>query len=183
MNLQAICDHHLCFTWLNISWPSATFDYMAWVTLELCYYLETTCLLLDEKCIVGDNICVLKRYISVSLKGIVSQYDDAYSFHVSQLRIMIDHSFGVLVHWWKFLRRPLTCTISKVGLLAMCLCRLHKYYINAKDRYSRRSSHKDVMFAVQYMDDLHSHVYNFIRSDEAMVRLDRGRPNGLIHRG
>lgn len=29
-NLQAICDHKLRFTWIDIRWPGSTSDYMAW---------------------------------------------------------------------------------------------------------------------------------------------------------
>ena len=108
MNLQAICDHRLRFLWLDIRWPGSTSDYMAWVTSDLCHELETTDLLLPGKCIVGDN-AYIKRYMSVPLKGIVGEYDDAYNFYVSQLRITIEQTFGELVHRWAILRRPLTC--------------------------------------------------------------------------
>ena len=40
LNLQAICDHRLKFFWVELKWPAATSDYMAWVTSELCGLLE-----------------------------------------------------------------------------------------------------------------------------------------------
>ena len=63
LNLQAICDHRLKFTWIDIRWPGATSDYMAWVTSDLCHKLETTELLLKDKCIVGDNAYIKKKYV------------------------------------------------------------------------------------------------------------------------
>ena len=54
---------------------------MAWVTSDLCHKLETTDMLLDGKCIVGDNAYVKKKYMTVPLKGIVGEYDDAYNFY------------------------------------------------------------------------------------------------------
>ena len=65
----------------------------------------------------------------------------------------------------------------------MCLFRHDDYCIDTKDREALRSIHKDTTFVVQYMDDLHNHVSNCIRSDKNLARLDRGRPNGLLHGG
>ena len=81
LNLQAICDDKLRFTWVDIRWPGSTSDYMAWMTSDLCGRLEDDDgLLLEGKFIVRDNAYVKKRYMSVPHKGIVSQYDDAYNF-------------------------------------------------------------------------------------------------------
>ena len=52
--------------------------------------------------------------MSVPLKGIVSEYDDAYNFYVSQLRITIERAFGVLVHMWAILRRAMNCPLKKL---------------------------------------------------------------------
>ena len=53
--------------------------------------------------------------MSVPLKGIVGEYDDAYNFYISQLQITIERAFGVLVHRWAILRRPLNCPYGKWG--------------------------------------------------------------------
>ena len=60
-NLQAICDHKLRFTWIDIRWPGSTSDYMAWMTSDLCGKLEdNTGLIMEGKYIVGDNAYVKK---------------------------------------------------------------------------------------------------------------------------
>ena len=107
--------------------------------------------------------------MSVLLKGIVNDYDNAYNFYVSQLRITIERAFGVLVHCWAILRRPLTCPLFKVGPLVMCLCRLHKFCIDAKDRDAARSNDKDAIYSVQFIDALRSHVNNCINEDAMLV--------------
>ena len=41
LNMQAICDHKLRFRWIDVSWPGASSDYMAWATSTFCVMLET----------------------------------------------------------------------------------------------------------------------------------------------
>ena len=183
LNLQAICDHCLRFTWIDINWPGATSDYMAWVTSDLCHDLEATDLLLEGMCIVGDNAYVKKKYMSVPLKEIVAKYDDAYNFYASQLRITIEQAFGVLVHCWAILRRPLTVPLSKVGPLVMSLCRLHNFCIDCTDRDALRSDNKDAIYSVCFMDALRSHIDNPVEADASLIRLDCSRPRALLHGG
>ena len=121
--------------------------------------------------------------MSVPLKGIVGQYDNAYNFYCSQLRITIERAFGVLVHRWATLRRPLTCPLSKVGPLVMCLCRLHNFCIDIKDEDTLQTSDNDATYAIQFMDALYHRVGNRIAGDDSLQRLDRGIPNGLLHGG
>jgi hypothetical protein len=60
---------------------------------------------------------------------------DAYNFYQSQLRIRIECAFGLLVHRWGLLRKPIPCCISvrKATALVMCLCRLHNFCIDQED--------------------------------------------------
>lgn len=183
MNLQDIYDHKLRFIWIDIQWPGATSDYMAWVISDLCHKLETTDMLLDGKCIVGDNAYVKKKYITVPLKGIVGEYDDAYNFYCSQLRITIERAFGVLVHRWAILRRAMNCPLKKVGPMVMCLCRLHNFCIDMNERDAPESAEQDAQFALNYMDALKDCVDDCIGGDPSLVRIEGGRPTSLLHGG
>ena len=89
----------------------------------------------------------------------------------------------MFVHRWAISRRPLKCPIKKVGPLIMCLCRLHNYCIDAKERDSPVSSEKDATYAVQYMDALHRFEGTSISVDSELVRIENGRPNDLLHGG
>jgi hypothetical protein len=51
---------------------------------------------------------------------------DAYNFYQSQLQIRIECAFGMLVHRWGILRKPIPC-------LVMCLCRLHIFTFDQED--------------------------------------------------
>ena len=121
--------------------------------------------------------------MSVPLKGLVGDYDDAYNFYISQLRITIERAFGVLVHRWSILWRPTTCPLAKVSPLVMCLCRLHNFCIDVNERDAMRSTEEDASFSVRYMDALHNRVDNCISSDSNLISLERGRPTALLHGG
>ena len=55
---------------------------------------------------VKHQRAVCKPYMSVPIKGEVSKYQDSYNFYVSQLRITIEHCFGVLVYMWGYSENP-----------------------------------------------------------------------------
>ena len=64
MNMQAMCDHKLRFTWIDIQWPGSTSDYLAWITSGLCHDLDandTTKSIIPGMTIIGDNAYVKKN--------------------------------------------------------------------------------------------------------------------------
>ena len=133
--MQAICDDELRFLFIDLCWPGATADYMAWVTSCLCLEIEVGLTSLNPKIkkgltLVGDNAYVKTEYVAVPIKGAKTEVEDAYNFYQSQLRITIERAFGVLVHRWSILRGPLTIPLFKVVPVVQCLCKLHNYYIN-----------------------------------------------------
>ena len=137
LNMQAICDNELRFIFIDMSWPGATADYMAWVTSCLCLQIES-CLGSDVPTIktgftlVGDNAYVKTEYMAVPIKGIKTDSEDSYNFYQSQLRITIERAFGVLVHRWSILRGPLTVPLFKVVPLVQTLCKLHNFCIDQR---------------------------------------------------
>ena len=143
LNMQAICDNELRFIFIDMSWPGATADYMAWVTSCLCLQIES-CLGSDVPTIktgftlVGDNAYVKTEYMAVPIKGIKTDSEDSYNFYQSQLRITIERAFGVLVHRWSILRGPLTVPLFKVVPLVQTLCKLHNFCID--ERLSRNEN-------------------------------------------
>ena len=66
---------------------------------------------------------------------------DAYKFYLSQLRINIECSFGVLVQQWGVLRcaAPSGFSIKNVCKMVQCLCSLHDFLI---DEYSEKVVHE-----------------------------------------
>ena len=182
LNLQAICDHRLKFIWIDMQWPGATSDYMAWVTSGLCYLLENnpvTKLIVDGYTFVGDNAYVKKMYMATPLKGMRTGYEDGYNFYLSQLRITIERAFGVFVHRWAILRAPLTIPLPKVAPLIESLVRLHNFCIDESDvaLLPVRSKNTDnlvrtVGWSKQFGDD-----YELTQVGE------NGRPTALLGNG
>ena len=179
LNLQAICDHNLKFRWIEMKWPAATSDYMAWVTSSLALKLENDIdMIIEGGTIVGDCAYVKKLYMATPLKGFLGGYEDAYNFYLSQLRITIERAFGVLVHRWAILRAPLICPIAKVSPLVLSLVRLHNFCIDQNELTS--------------MDVPRSYQYNLISTVKAsrqfgsvanadIVEFDElGRPVSLL---
>ena len=75
--------------------------------------------------------------MSTPLPGrFLSTQHDAYNFYLSQIRITIERAFGILIHRWGVLRRPLAMTILTVPSLVWCLLRLHIYCVNNDSRHT-----------------------------------------------
>jgi hypothetical protein len=57
---------------------------------------------------------------------------DDYNYYQSQLRITIECAFGMLVHRWSILRKPMPTGmhLGKVTALTMALCKLHNFCID-----------------------------------------------------
>ncbi|KAL7485200.1 hypothetical protein ACHAW6_010793 [Cyclotella cf. meneghiniana] len=62
----------------------------------------------------------------------ITYNDDAYNFYYSQVWITIEHMFGIFVHRWGILRRPLLISMLKVPPFIMALMGLHNFCIDSK---------------------------------------------------
>ena len=146
--MLAICDHRTKFRWLDISEPGRMSDYASWIKTELASQLDDVQLraqiLLAGHTIIGDNAFVKKMYMAVPFPGTgIGISKDSYNFYLSQLRITIERAFGILVHRWGILRKPLNVHIGRVSALVTCLCRLHNFCIDAGLPALSRTSNVD----------------------------------------
>ncbi|KAL7533959.1 hypothetical protein ACHAXR_010297 [Thalassiosira sp. AJA248-18] len=135
--LMAGCDDQTRFRWADIRHPSSTSDYLAWTTSTVGRELENedSDLVLGGHSIAGDNAFVESMSMSTPVPGIhISDVEDGYNFYLSQLRITIERAFGILVHRWGVLRRPLSMSILKVPAIVTCLMRLHNFCIDVDSR-------------------------------------------------
>jgi hypothetical protein len=191
LNMQAICDNHLRFTWLDINWPGSTADYMAWITSLLHHQIEEGLETGIRKikpgyCILGDNAYVKTSYMSIPFRGKVDEVCDAYNFYQSQLRITIERAFGVLVHRWAILRGPLNIPLFKVVPFVFCLCKLHNYCINET---LENQEFEKVLSGIMESDARHLHrVIRFNKrkeqNDMNIVTLNsNGIPESLLGGG
>ena len=131
--LMAGCDHETKFRWADIRMPAICSDYLAWNSSKVGRQLsKDDCdIILEGHSIAGDNAFVENMSMSTPIPGLhISDAEDAYNFYLSQLRITIERAFGMLVHRWGILRRPLSMSIVKVPALVTCLMRLHNFCID-----------------------------------------------------
>ena len=132
MNLMAGCDHMCRFRWADLRHPGLTSDYLAFATSDLGVQLEhdNNDIIKPGYTMVGDNAWVPRQWMATPIPGhCITGTDDAYNFYHSQVRITIERAFGILVHRWGILRRPLSISILKVPPLVMCLMKLHNFCI------------------------------------------------------
>ncbi len=133
MNLMAGCDHMCRFWWADLRHPGLTSDYLAFATSDLGVQLEhdNNDIIKPGYTMVGDNAWVPRQWMATPIPGhCITGTDDAYNFYHSQVRITIERAFGILVHRWGILRRPLSISILKVPPLVMCLMKLHNFCID-----------------------------------------------------
>ena len=144
--LLAICDDKTRFRWIDIRCPGRSSDYLAWLMSTLPDQLdnEEKEIVLEGMTIVGDNAFVENNYMAIPFPGnAIDEEQDAYNFYMSQLRITIERAFGILIHRWGILRRPLGCHVQTVPALVQCLCRLHNFCIDHGSMTSIRPSIED----------------------------------------
>lgn len=183
MNLQAICDNKLRFTYLDIHWPGSTSDYLSWITTSLCHSLENPeeNVLFDGATIIGDSAYVKKKYMAVPLRGVRYDHEDAYNFYLSQLRITIERAFGSLVHRWAILRAPLVISVAKVSSLVLCLCKLHNFLIDENENTNEVGAIPTG--DAQHLLKMVKWNNHYSRSNESVVRIEDSRPVDLLDCG
>jgi hypothetical protein len=135
LNMQAVCNLRGKFLDVSIGHPGSTSDYLSFITSHLRYKLETPGFLAPGYHLIGDNAYTNTPYMATPYPATTGGSKDAYNYYLSQLRIRVECSFGMLVHRWGILRKPIPCCISikKTTALVMCLCRLHNYCIDQSD--------------------------------------------------
>ena len=158
-NMQAICDSQKRFLSVWILHPASSSDYLAYV--RSAFYGkcrdEVAPLLKPGLVLFGDNAYVSGDTMVTPYKSAKSGLNDDFNFYHSQVRINIECAFGMLVHRWAILRRPLPAAmgIKKQIAVTMALCRLHNFCIGPK---SSTDSSTDSTIAVGNLMEDHIRV-------------------------
>ena len=107
LNIQAMCDANLRFTYLSITGPGGKNDACVFRRLRrLQVWLST---LKAGYFIAGDNAYPLLKNLLIPFSGSNARLDenDTYNFYLSQLRIRIEMAFGRLTCKWRIFRKNL----------------------------------------------------------------------------
>jgi hypothetical protein len=132
LNCQAICDSKLRFLFFAVIAPGQTNDAVAYELTNLRDVIEKFA---PGAFIAGDAAYLLTEHLLVPYTGTDKQNPDkdSYNFYLSQLRIRIEMSFGMLTTKWRILRRKLETSLVTSSKILECCARLHNYVLNCKD--------------------------------------------------
>jgi DDE superfamily endonuclease len=110
--MQGVCDAKRRFLDVYIGHPGSTSDFLSFQTSPLRRQLEIPNLLHQELCLYSDNSYVNTNYMVTPYKGVADGPEDSFNFYQSQLRICIECAFGMLVHLFAILRKPIPKNIT-----------------------------------------------------------------------
>lgn len=131
INVQATCDSRYRFCQVSAISPGATNDYAAWNRSSLS---EAVNRLPGDYCIVADAAYPLSDKILTPYpgKGLALGFD-SFNFHLSQLRVRIEQSYGILVSVWGILWRPIKVQFAGRASLIIALFHLHNFLRDERD--------------------------------------------------
>ena len=135
LNLQAICDHRRRFIFIDISSPAASSDFLAFSLSNIFDKLENENLLHQKLCLFGDCAYTNNMWICTPFRNVRGGLKDAFNYYHSRIRITIECAFGILVHRWGVLQKPIPVNVSveRTSQLTKALCILHNFCINNND--------------------------------------------------
>jgi len=85
-----------------------------------------------RKFVISDNAFVCSENLLTPFSGLDEDEPakDAFNFYLSQLRICIEQTFGMMTTKWRILCRPLQVHLKHVGKIFMYLTWLHNFCID-----------------------------------------------------
>jgi hypothetical protein len=132
LNVQAMCDAHLRFTFLAIAGPGGMNDVRAFgKCFKFHQWLQS---LPDGYFIIADNAYELSETLLIPYSGaekLSCVYRDAYNYHLSSLRIKIEQAFGLLTTKWRIFCSNLDETdLENCSKIIQTAFRLHNFVID-----------------------------------------------------
>lgn len=131
LNIQGACDHLCRFIFLGVAAPGVVGDRDALFQCPLGDMVERLPGLFFA---IGDAAYTPTEHLVPIFGGQLATVpaNSNFNFYASQCRIRIEMAFGLMVQKWGILKRPLTCRLSNVKHVVICIARLHNYCINER---------------------------------------------------
>lgn len=148
LNVQAVCDIHCRFLFFGVVAPGKCGDQVAFERTPLSEYTKQ---LPDGYYIIGDAAySVGEKMLTPFTGGHRSDpAKDAYNFFLSQLRIRIEMSFGLLTNKWQILHAPLPTSLKLSSEIVMTCGRLHNFCINEDGKSLRHKSTNAIVASIE----------------------------------
>ena len=107
-----------------------------------------------EEDFIGDNAYVCSETLLTPFSGIEKDdtSKDAFNFYLSQLRIHIEQTFGLMTGKWRILCHPPQIKLKNVGKVFMFITRLHNFCINEGNISSNNSEDSEREFMHSNVD-------------------------------
>ena len=147
LNIQALVDAKCRFMEVHVAAPGAASDSFA---LSECKGLVDKIESLPFSWfIVGDNAYTQSEHLVVPFFGDNRETprNDAFNFHLSQLRIKVEQGFGLLTSKFHILRRPISMKLKNVSPFFLALTKIHNFCID--ERTPTDSEPSQVMYTFQ----------------------------------
>ncbi len=144
----------------------------------------------DAGCSSGKFLCGRKKKSGLNCQAVCDVwgrildiliiYPGSTSDCLSQLRIRIKCTFGMLTHRWAILRSaiPMNVTIQKTVAPVLSLAKLHNFCINADDRNSDTYTASD-----EWLNELNGAVPLVTTTQDLQSRHEEVIPEQLLHGG
>ncbi len=133
LNVQAVCDHECRFTYIAIAVPGGQPDITAFRRLGL---MDNLRLLPLGFYLIVDNAYPPSEWLLPVFGGAerLNVDNDNVNYYLSQCRIRIEMTFGMMVQKWAIFQRPLRVDLEHTGVLLETVARLHNFCINQRIR-------------------------------------------------
>jgi hypothetical protein len=132
INVQAMCGPNLIFLFLGIAAPGKVNNMRAFSRCDqVLKWLEALSL---EYYIAGDNAYTLSQKVLIPFSG-AKKYDEVkgtFNFYLSQLRVRVEMTFGLLMTKWQILRRALNNSPSKNTRIIWVWAKLNDFCIQMR---------------------------------------------------
>lgn len=131
LNVQAVCDHSYRFLWLGVLGPGGSSDIM-------CYRQGDISQLVAElpagAYVLGDNAYPVSEHLLTPFSGSNKEniWNDSYNFHLSQLRIKIEQTFGIFVNRFGLFKNQLQLSLKNVPSLILAAAKVHNFIMNER---------------------------------------------------
>lgn len=132
INVQACCDSSCRVLAYSSSCPGGMGDALAFLKWQLSTMLDN---LMEPFIVLGDNAYTVNFHLLTPFDKAHLGNDpkrDAFNFYLSQLRIRVEMTFGLLVNKWGVLQKPLAVEFSKVKNVIHTCIRLHNFCIDER---------------------------------------------------
>jgi hypothetical protein len=153
LNVLAMCDARLRFTFFGILKPGSTSDLRTYEFSSLPQFVEA---LPDGTYIVGDAAFMVSEHLLIPFTGSSREVPekDVFNFYLSQLRIRIEMAFGLLTNKWRILRRPMQNGLRMNAKVLQACARLHNFVIdNNNTQYEDPDEEFESAMSIQPMEN------------------------------